>query len=738
MKEHLCGHTFRRCIVCASTFTALVYATALPLHAQHSEGEVTILQSSETSLVFEYRPQYTPPRTILERNVPYTLFDFEGSASRSTRDNAGSPDLRYRSFPLGLPSETGSAVQVIAADYEDIPDVLCVPIPTLHLRDDFIDVKGYEEDAAQYSRHEFLPGTVAELTTYGKNRSMILGSVLVFPLQYNPASKTLRRYSRIVIEVVYGSPAGPRIRNDDDVPFRNTLLNYNVARSWKFGDPRTPSKITGAPSVLANGTWYKLTVAEEGMYFLSAQFFASAGINLSGVDPRTLKIYGNGGRMLPENVQASRPIDLVENAIYVEGEADGRFDANDYVLFYGKGVRGGVYDSVARTMRHYINLYSEVNYYWLTFGGATQGKRMQVQPSLTDPPGVIPDRFPDIAFVEEEKVNLISSGKEWLGQLLNPGGSFTHILPLPGLIPNQSINYRYALVARSEPVPRFTVSESGTAIGSHTLTTVSYGSDFGYAQWGTFSVSANVSLTNSISQLNFAFSSASVGASGWIDWVEVVYPRNFNSVNNFLRFRSSDTAAVVEYRLGSFTSVPWIFNVTSHNNVARVSTTSMSFRALERAGGVSEYCAAAPGAWKVPIGIVGVPIQNLRGFTGHIDFVIITSQEFASAANRLKAHRVQPQFGDLSTMVVDVNHIYNEFGGGLPDITAVRDFLKYAYENWDPGNPLRFVLMFGAGSYDYKGILGSRSNFVPTWQGGLLYDGVWSYSSDDYFAQFGN
>ena len=66
-------------------------------------------------------------------------------------------------------------------------------------------------------------------------------------------------------------------------------------------------------------------------------------------------------------------------------------------------------------------------------------------------------------------------------------------------------------------------------------------------------------------------------------------------------------------------------------------------------------------------------------------------------------------------MLVNITDVYDEFSGGLVDPTAIRDFIKYAYENWrkKPG----YVLLFGDGDYDYKDILktGDR-NWIPPYE----------------------
>ncbi len=713
--------------------------------AQPLSKEITILQSNERSIVFEYKPEYTSHDTIVSSGHEYLLFDFVSSQVVQSKETIGSPDLRFRGFPIGIPSESGTTVQVIAADYEDIPNTLLSPVPSLRMRDEMIEAKDYMMDPDKYSHIGFVPGVVAALSPPSRSRTMLLATVKVFPVQFNPATRTLRKYSRIVVEVVYAPTRERRVYNEDDRPFADVLLNFEQAKSWKFENTQPLVKPGNAPSVLATGEWYRLTIVDEGIYKLDAQFFASAGISLALVDPRTLKIFGNGGMEVPESIAQPRTTDLLENAIHVEGESDGQFNQGDYVLFYGKSTRGWKYDPVSRSLRHYINHYSEANVYWLTFGGAP-GKRMQSQASSTETPTLVPDRFQDGTFVEEEKVNLLSSGKDWYGFPLSQGNPTTYTSMLSGLVLNDIIRYRYLLVARSELSPTFTVKQSGQVIGTHTLGTVSYDSPFAYATASPYSNSSrgipfetesSSSLPNATSLLAFSFSSPSVSGTGWIDWIEILYPRRFDAASNALKFRSPDTTGIVEYQLGQFTVQPFIFNITRADDVKRMTgaTGAYRIRAAEVAGAVSEYYAAADGTFKRPVGIERIQNQNLHEFGTGADFIIITSQKFRAAANRLAEFREDLAHGNLRTAVLEVDHIYNEFAGGLPDVTAIRDFLKYAYDTWNP-RP-RYLLMLGQASYDYKEILGYRSSYVPTWQSVESRDDVGSYATDDFFVQFG-
>jgi hypothetical protein len=708
-----------------------------PAASQRRGGQVTVLRSDERSFVFEYRANFFPERTLHEGNAEMKMYDFAGSIPTLTREAVGAPDLRYEAIPLGFPAENGNAVQVIASDYQDISGVTLAPIPTMRLHDEMVEIAGYRIDADKYSASSFIPVQVVELPAPNHAQTMLVGSVKLFPIQFNPASRTVRKYTRLVVEVVFGASTRPRTRNNDDIMFDGVLLNYSVARNWKFAEQRSMAKTTIGPSVLATGDWYRLTVVDEGVYILNAAYLRAAGINTAPpFDPRTIRVFGNGGTEVPENVLAPRPTDLVENAIYVEGESDGRFDEGDYVLFFAKSVRGWRYNTSSHLLDHYIHHYTEQNYYWLTFGGGT-GRRMPVQQSLSDNPAVVPTKFLDMVLIEEETSNLLSSGKDWFGRSYTSGSAFTYVNLLPGLAQNDIITYRFRLIARSNVPPAFTVTENGTLLGTYGLSAVFYESPNTYASEGTFTATGTSNLSSNTSRLSFAFSSGSVSGTGWNDWIEIQYPRRFEAVSNsFLRFRSPDNASgVTQYTLEQFSSLPVILNVTRPDSVSRITGAvgTYTFRVQETPGEVSEYCAANAGGFKQPAAVARINNQNLQGDLTGADFIILTSPEYRTAANRLKDYREQPAHGGLRDTVIDVNQIYNEFGCGLPDVSAIRDYLKYAYDNWT--RRPRFVLFLGQGSYDYKGL--PRTSFVPTWQSDQSLDGVESYCTDDFFVKFG-
>ena len=119
-------------------------------------------------------------------------------------------------------------------------------------------------------------------------------------------------------------------------------------------------------SVLANGSWFKFSVDTTGVFRIDRNLLQQIGISPENVDPRKIHIYGNGGNLLPELNGDFRYDDLQENAIYIEGEADGSFDNGDFILFYAKGPHDWQVNPVTGGASHRQNIYSDLGYYFIT------------------------------------------------------------------------------------------------------------------------------------------------------------------------------------------------------------------------------------------------------------------------------------------------------------------------------------------------------------------------------------
>ena len=157
------------------------------------------------------------------------------------------------------------------------------------------------------------------------------------------------------------------------------------------------------------------------------------------------------------------------------------------------------------------------------------------------------------------------------------------------------------------------------------------------------------------------------------------------------------------------------------------------FQSTELTGKVSKYFAVGSDKFKTPINPVEIPNQNLRGYSDGGKFIIIYHKSLKDQALRLKNHRENNTKLNVSTVAVDVSDIYNEFSGGLLDVVAIRDYIKYAYDNWTI-KP-EYVLLFGDGTYDYKNTEKSGDNLIPAYQTVESLNELSSYPMDDFFAR---
>src|SRR3981081_1512699 len=203
-------------------------------------------------------------------------------------------------------------------------------------------------------------------------------------------------------------------------------------------------------SVLAAGNWFKIAVSQAGVYKIDLALLNKLGINTSNLASNSIRIYGNGGQMVPEANADSRIDDLEENAVWVVDGGDGVLDGADYILFYSEGVNYWLNDSANQRFNHRKNLYSDKAFYYLTIGGT--GKRIATS-QLNLLPNLTVTSFNDRFFHELDTVNFLGSGKEWWGEEFAnaPGKSLVHdfVTNIPGLEVNQPVTIISNCVARS-------------------------------------------------------------------------------------------------------------------------------------------------------------------------------------------------------------------------------------------------------------------------------------------------
>ncbi len=518
------------------------------------------------------------------------------------------------------------------------------------------------------------------------------------------------------------------------------ITSFTVNYNSSSGRNQNASRNEITNSVLSNGEWYKFYIEESGVFQLTKGFLNSLGVNTNSVDPRSIKIYGNGGRMLPLLNSAEYPFDVVENAIKFVGEEDGSFDNGDYILFYGEGPT--TYSEESGTN---LNLYTDKTYYYVNVS-AGNGKRIQAMPNIDAAADLQVDTFQDYQFYEVDEHNLAKLGRRWFGDDFDIENQRVYNFQFPNLVTSEPVRFDIAIGSVSEtPGSTMGITINGNFVSSLNLGVISPGSVLGTS--ASYGNNLNISSDDITVTLDYN-NNGNPSANAYLDYINIEATRALNYEGEQLVFKNSDVAntpGIVQYNLSNASGVQEVWDITDRFNVANLlnpdNQSSLSFKA--QSGEERTYLAFAISNVLQPKkdnnstlanqNLKGTIFNNAQGAFEDIDYIILTPSRLRSQAERL-AQINRDQY-NLTVKVVDLQTIYNEFSTGSQDIAALRNFVKYVYDNAStPSNRLKYLCLFGEGSYDYKDRISNNTNLVPSWYSTNSFSLTNSFVSDDFYA----
>ena len=474
-------------------------------------------------------------------------------------------------------------------------------------------------------------------------------------------------------------------------------------------------------SVLATGNWHRFYVEKSGVYRISKSFLQSLGFNVN-VDPRNIKIYGNGGRMLPLNNSLPYPDDLEENAIQFVGQDDGVFDNSDYILFYAEGVDTWNNESLTS-----VNLFADRTYYYVTSLGSA-GKRIQPAPQPTNSPNLTFNQFDDVIYYEKDLVNGGKVGRRWFGEQFNVDNSQTFDFSIPNLDVTVPVQIKVNTASRSFGNSSFNIKANGIDLGTLNFPQLTSGSGIeGFES----ALNANFNATSPNISIALTYNNGGVPSSnGFLDFIRLKVKRNLTGFSKqFLFFNDQEQSniGVGEYRITNAAGISQVWDVTDLYNVQSYeNTTGASFNFKVNLGIAKKYVAVDMTDTYLPLresnsvvvnqNIKGTILKDAQGNFQDVDYLIITPDFLSSQAERLADfHRNN---SGLVVRVVTLEKIYQEFSSGKQDIAAIRNLIKYVYWNAStPDKRVKYVNLFGDASYDYKNRLFNNTNIVPVFHG---------------------
>lgn len=511
-------------------------------------------------------------------------------------------------------------------------------------------------------------------------------------------------------------------------------LTINFQAQNQFVQRNPPTEV----SKLASGTFHKIAVQKSGVFKISAAFISSElGISLSSINPSKIKLYGHGGGRLPILAGSYDKDDLPEIPITIIGDGDNSFDSNDYILFYGEGANNWTYNEIFQELEFNQNTYATENYYFLSFDDGSDGLRIAQSPVITGEADI--NTYDQVKRIEPETYNILEyvslnqgSGQQWFGDLFKNLRSKTYSINMPNLITTEPIQFSGGFASRA--------SASGSTFevtinGQTESTTPFAGTSFSNSN----AVGAHYKYINSTFSVNQPVFDVLVdypnfpNSEGWLDYLEFTALSNLIKGDGQLTFQSYNAQNYnsVNYKIQSSGSII-VWDIT--NNIFPISqainTTGNTHTFGSNSDTFKRFISFNTAEAFEDITYEGtVPNQNLHGLAP-VDMVIICPEVFLAQANKLADHRSSRD--GLSISIIQPNQIYNEYASGRQDAAAIRNFLKHLYEK-DP-EKLKYVLLFGDGTFDNRNILGLGNNYVPTYETEESLRPIHSYPTDDFYG----
>jgi hypothetical protein len=698
---------------------------------------ISLISESGDALTLKFTlPAYELEETKIEQEKYHQIVMEEGSRS----SEEGYPELRVFSVPVAIPIDGQATVRVLSSKTQSLRDIKIGPVARMNVNDGQQSYS-YEKDYTAYSKSSLYPTqivTVSEPAFIGNRRFV---SVRVYPFQYSAANHQLTVHSEIEIVVsISGSKAGSPdwqiSKNPLDPVADKFFINNLSSKSWrkprdKADDYASPKTTTSLISEI------QLVVDSEGIYkvgypelrdFIS-QMTDSLGIemswNIDNVDPRYLELSDEYGQI----------------PIHFAGENDGSFDNGDYFEFFGDRHYGDT---------TYYDDYTAENVYTLGLKDGF-GARMVVENGglINSKPNeyILADAYEETVHFEKQ---LISDklGRGWSNLSQNFYREdlwFWNKINAPNLeiVP---IELQYPIDSA--------IRKAAAKIVLHGLTYKEYIGQGEYDHEA--AIRLNQAMVNSHSWvgqtekifynqdpisnsfLRHGTNNVYISLSGntesadreqvLLDYIEITYWREYKTDLDFMKFSKPKDRpnGLVQFELQGFSSP----------NVSVYKIGSSKFTSLQiepfHVGGAApwtvslqdsvssqtiRYYAVEEGSKKVPKQMrLNIP-SDLRNPMHAANVIVITPYEFIESEGTMLLADLWQSEGNV-VKIVDLQDVYDEFNSGIVSAEAIKDFLKYAYNNWSTPQ-LTHVMLLGEGIADTRDNSPSRMyNLIPvkkTW-----------------------
>lgn len=609
----------------------------------------------------------------------------------------GEPDLPGKIVLIGLPQEGDVRMFFSVEGTEVITGVEVAPAPGFSDRE--------VEPKKMFTQNEFWPRAGVELLAIEVVRGVRVARVRINPVQFNPVSRILKVYHRVGVKFIFSRAPREMPGQDalDDV-LEDVLLNGKDAVRWKISQPATDS----INFFSRYGVWCRIKTETTGVYQITSKELKDAGFDTRFIDPRTFRLFTIGRYQ----INGAYPDTMVEVPIYVKGEADGKFDSKDCILFYARSPSCWN-DSFTGWVANY---YTNLRVFWLTWG-AGEGKRMR---SISGTGAVNPINWAgNRVRLEEDLLCPARSGLLWVWERYNNAGAANAVFNRPFSLPNRdtikSIVVRfYGWTEKNSETYRVVLSLNGVVLDTVSIIARNRGAPPNTFLFNRLPGSAAVRAVKSDTLRIELLGAGDV----YLDYIEVDYIERleFSGAQSFLEFFTTGSG---DFAISGAGEDVLLFDVTDPFEPKRIDGemkgNQFQFR-IQNSELRNFLCLRS----SHPRQIVSLEQRHpggLRTLLEKADYYIICPREFLPVARLFAQYREGniPGIPNARVKAVSLDEIYDDYAFGMEEPGAIKAFLS--------AKSPAYGLFVGDATYDYKNNLRlGKTPGVPTYQIGFDLD----------------
>lgn len=488
-----------------------------------------------------------------------------------------------------------------------------------------------------------------------------------------------------------------------------------------------PVEHYAAHSVLSSGKWYKISVDNSGIYQISYSQLRSWGFN----DPTQVRIYGYGGKVLPEVYSESDVDDLPQIPV---------IHNNDRIIFYAQGTIKWMYDDKRSLVLHQQNTYATAGYYFITECNEEAATTTEA-PLTTSSTKEVIELYDGYSLHEEELVSVSKTGQVFLGEDFRYTQTRTISFDIPGIDTQSPMTVDVAFGAKIlSSTGSLRLYHNGTLLSRGEQWDIATNRDMTYEFMKYITPSTTTTARGGKEEFTLTYKAGGTTICANLDYIRLSYKRKLQLYNGMVQFRVFDFVPGNTFAISGMNEQCIIWDITAPHAPQHITASvDNGVATFSPALTNREYVAFNPTAtYPTPTGVGSIANQDLHALETP-DMVILAPAQFITQAQQVAA--LHESVDSMLVHVVNHELVFNEFSSGTPDAVAYRRFMKMFYDRSianPTGRQTKYLLLFGRGFYDNRRITSEvkKCNYqtLLTYQSPRSENETYSYTCDDFFT----